>query len=537
MIRLMHMKKTLGKFRELITLQGGIMEQLIEQIADVQMLNQLWLTLLLLIPIVLIARTVVAGTRYSPILIIVIFGLSLGLALVQGNVGTPGLPEFPIVRLMSRVTITALIASFFVGGQELKKILTKQKLEGDDIIVPSDEEIILGTKRTQLVFILRSFFILLGIEGVYRIIIGAAAGDQLVNFYPIVAYIGIAGSIILIDYKATINNKSQYIRKGLYEIIVILLILVISATIARGVKPVIALPQIFFAMIMSASLGAILSEWRFGPTLRSLLFAGIPVVLAANFIVGGSQIIAAFGLTEMKAVMAYGLLGQVFWMFGGLTLLILFGAANHVRNLAPGMAGSLSHSGLTGACTAGDLGVDAALRAPIMINIPFFGHIFVFSILAASAAGGALLVGWVLPLIAFGIGLTIVSLKTLRGAKGQEVLEVKGLMQFSFGFQLVAVFGSFLMLHMGGMPINDAAMATSSAISHFGLFAAIQGGMFGAQAAVMIPFIFAMPFLIHPFVFGMFGKAVENNGEMPVKIVYTLASIGVIGVFYALFFA
>ncbi|WP_207653591.1 hypothetical protein [Clostridium peptidivorans] len=97
------------------------MEQLVEQIVHVQMLDQLWLTLLLLIPIVLIARTVVAGTKYSPILIIVIFGLGMGLSLVNGNIATPGLDEFPIVNLMSKVTITALIASFFVGGQELKK--------------------------------------------------------------------------------------------------------------------------------------------------------------------------------------------------------------------------------------------------------------------------------------------------------------------------------------------------------------------------------------------------------------------------------
>ncbi|KGK89950.1 hypothetical protein [Clostridium sp. HMP27] len=513
------------------------MEQLVEQISHVQMLDQLWLTLLLLIPIVLIARTVVAGTKYSPILIIVIFGLGMGLALVKGNIATPGLGEFPIVNLMSKVTITALIASFFVGGQELKKILSHEKLESEDMFVPSDEEVILGTRRTELVFILRSFFILLGIEGVYRLIIGSSAGDPLKGFYPIIAYIGIAGSIILIDYKATVKDKSEYIRKGLYELVVILIILIISATIAGWIKPIIALPQIFFAMIMSAGLGAILSNWKFGPTLRSLLFAGIPVVLAANFIVGGSQILEALKLTEMRAVLTYGLSGQLFWMFGGLSILILFGKANHVRNLAPGMAGALSHSGLTGACTAGDLGPDAASRAPIMINIPFFGHVFVFSILAASAERGSLLVGWVVPLVIIGLGLTVISLKTLRNANGEEAIEVKGLMQFSFGLQVVAVFSSFLMLSLSGMPISDASMAASSALSHFGLFAAVQGGMFGAQAAAMIPFIFAMPFLVHPFVFGMFGKSVENDGVMPAKIVYTLAAIGVVGVTYALIFS
>ncbi|MDP2367114.1 hypothetical protein [Rhodoferax sp.] len=52
-------------------------------------LNQFWLTLLLLIPVVLVARAVVAGSRYSPILIIVVFGLSLGALLVATRAGAP----------------------------------------------------------------------------------------------------------------------------------------------------------------------------------------------------------------------------------------------------------------------------------------------------------------------------------------------------------------------------------------------------------------------------------------------------------------
>lgn len=513
------------------------MDQVLEQIVNVQILNQLLLTLLLILPIVFISRTVVAGTRYSPILIIVIFGLGMGLALVKGNVATIGIPEFPVVMLLSKVTITALTASFFVGGQELRRILTRQPLVGDDMVVPSDEEIMLGTKRTQFVFIVRAFFILMGIEGIKRLLLGVSAEDQLAKFYPIISYMGIAGAIILIDHKATVKNKPLYIRKGVLEIVAIIAILFVSSMIEQWIKPLIALPQIFFAMIISASLGALLSNWKFGPTLRSLLFAGIPVVLAANFIVGGSQILEAIKLTEMRSVMAFGLFGQLFWMFGGLTLLILFGKANHVRNLAPGMAGSLSHSGLTGACTAGDLGPEAAYRAPIMINIPFFGHIFVFSILAASASRGELYAGWVGLLVLAGLGITMLSLRTLRKSNGSESMEIKGLMQFSFGFQVTAVFGSFLMLWLSGMQINDSAMATSSSISHFGLFAALQGGMFGAQASSLIPLIFAMPFLIHPFVFGTFGKAVSADGKMPVKVVYTLAGIGVLGVLYALIFA
>ncbi len=314
----------------------------------------------------------------------------------------------------------------------------------------------------------------------------------------------------------------------------ILLILIGSFFIAQAIKPFIGLPQIFFAMILSATLGMLIPNWKFGPTIRALLFAGIPVVLAANFLIGGSRILEAFKLEGMTAVMSYGFFGQVFWMFGGIALLIFFGKANNVRNIAPGMAGALSHSGLTGACTAGDLGKGAATRAPIMINVPFFGHVFVFSILAASASRDALMVPWVLLIIVIGIILTAISLRTLSGAKGDDATEVKGLMQFAFGWQLTAVFGGFLILSLSGMPLGYAAMANSSALSHFGLFAAIQGGMFGQNASELIAFIFAMPFLVHPLVFGMFGKAVSNKGVMPSKVVYPLFVIGLIGVLYSL---
>ena len=79
-------------------------------------------------------------------------------------------------------------------------------------------------------------------------------------------------------------------------------------------------------------------------------------------------------------------------------------------------------------------------------------------------------------------------------------------------------------------------MAKSSAISHFGLFAATQGGMFGTEEATMIPFIFAMPFLIHPFVFYMFGKAMEREGKMPKIPVYVLAALGLLGIIFSLIF-
>lgn len=499
-------------------------------------LNQIWLTFLLVITMVLVSRTFVAGTRYSPILIIVVFGLIMGYVLVSTGMGTPGLGEFPILDFTSKVTITALSASFFVGGQEIRKIFTNQKIDKEDIVVPSSDEIFLGTTFTQFMFLIRAFFILIGIESMKRVIIGYHNGEPLDNFYPLIGYLGLVGSIILIDYRAKIKNKSVYIRKGIIETAAILVVLIIAWNISKWIRPHIALPEIFFAMILSVTLGMIFSRWKFGPTIRSLLFAGIPVVLAANFMVGGSRIAESFALTGMNAVLSFGFFGQLLWMFGGLAILILLGKANHIRNLAPGMAGSLSHSGLTGACTAGDLGNEAQVRAPIMINIPFIGHIFVFSILAASTAVDKLLLPYTLIIVGIGLALTYLALNILRKANGKESKEIRGLMIFSLGWQLVAVFGGLLILNMGGMNLNDSVMANASAISHFGLFAAIQEGMFGEQAAGLIAFVFAMPFLVHPLVFGIFGKTAENNGIMPTKIVYILATIGVLGVSYALLF-
>ena len=503
--------------------------------AELELLNHFWLTLLLLLPVILISRAVVAGTKYSPILIIVIFGLTLGLVLKISGIGTPGLSEFPIVGLASGVTVTALIVAFFVGGQKLRNTFFTPKLPSKDDVILNDNEVVLGTKGSQLVFIVRAFFILLGIEGLKRIILGQTEGD-LGSFYPLIAFLGISGSIVLIDSKAIIDNKRKYLGRGFVEIIMILLILILSYYISVWIKDLIALPQIFFAMLISSGLGMYLSNWRSGPTMRSLLFAGIPMVLAAVFIIGGSRLLDAFKLKGMLQVMAFGFFGQLFWMFVGVALLVFFGKSNKVGILAPGMAGSLSHSGLTGACTAGDLGEKARERAPVMINVPFLGHLFVFTILAASSTRGKL---YVIPgaiVVLIGVALTYWSLKTLKSAANDDNKEIKGLMLFSLGWQLVAVFGGFIMLHYAGLSLEYAAMANSSAISHFGLFASIQGGMFGSESAALISFVFAMPFLIHPVVFAMFGKAMSHDGEMPKVVVAALAILGIIGVAFTLIF-
>ena len=496
--------------------------------ADLTILNHFILTLLILLPIVLISRAVVAGTKYSPILIIVIFGLTLGLILEITGIAEPGLAAFPMVGFTSGVTITALIVTFFVGGQKLRNTFFKPKLPKEDDVILNDQEVILGTKGTQLIFIVRSYFILVGIEALKRIILGSSS--DLSTYYPLIAFFGIAGALIFIDSKAKISNKHQYLLRGVTEIVGILLVLVVSFYLSQLVKDVIALPQIFFAMVLSSSLGMYFSNWRGGPTFKALLFGGIPLVLAAVFLVGGSRLLEAFTLDGMLQVMAFGFFGQVFWMFVGMALLVFLGKQTSIDMVAPGMAGSLSHSGLTGACTAGDLGETAKELAPIMINVPFLGHLFVFTILAASATRGSLLLVPSFLVVLVGAVITYFALKALKEANNERAKQTKGLMLFSLGWQLVAVFGGFIMLDLAGASLAYQAMGNSSAISHFGLFASIQGGMFGEEAAGLISFIFAMPFLIHPVVFGIFGHAMEKNGEMPKKAIILLACIGVIGV-------
>lgn len=509
------------------------MEDILQQISQIQAFNQFGLTLFLLVPLVLIARTVVAGTRYSAILLVVIFGLAMGYILVVTGASVPGLPGFQMVGIISKTTIIPLIASFFVGGQELRKVFQKIKIDQKDSVIPSTEEVCVGTTRTQFVYIIRTFFLLVGIGAAYNILVGSVSGE-LAKFYPIYAYIGIVCAIILINYKAASKSPSRYVKKGMLEMATIIFVLWLSFHIASWIHSVIALPQIFFAMLITCTMGAVFYKWSFGPTIKSLLFAGLPIVLAANFLIGGSRMAEAFGISGMNSVLAFGFFGQIVWMFGGIALLILFAKTANVRNLAPGLAGGLSHAGLTGACTAGDFGKTAAARAPIMINVPFTAHIFVFSILAVSASAGHLMLIPALIVLALGVALTCWSLKTLKKANGDDNKEIRGLMKFSLGWQLTAIFGGFVVLSIFGMSLNNVAVAVTSSLSHFGLFAATQGGMFGAEVADLLPFIFAMPFLVHPFVFFLFGKAMANDGEMPKIPVLILTGIGILGIILAI---
>lgn len=505
------------------------MEAILDELAHLRFLNQFWLALFFLVPMVLVARATVAGTKYSPILIIVVFGLAMGFTLNATGVTGPGLPSFPMLGLLSRTTIVALVVAFFVGGQQLRKIFGKVKAEPDTSVTYASDEVVLGTGRTQFVFIVRAFFVLLGIDAIMKLLLNNPNPDDvLTRYYPFIAYFGMAVSLIFVDNKAQIDNRHRYLRKGLLEAAMIIVVLLAAFGLAQFAKQWVALPQIFFAMVIASALGWYCHAWVHGPTMRCLLSAGIPIILAANFLIGGSLIQQTFTIPGVRAVLVYGFFGQIFWMFSAIALLMVIGRTSHVRNLAPGMAGALSHAGLTGACTAGDLGEEAANRAPIMINVPFMGHIFVFSILAMSMQAGGLLIAPALAIALVGVVITVFALRMLRSAQGEQQKEVKGLMLFALGWQLTAIFGGFILLAKMALPY--AAMAKSAALSHFGLFAAIQSEMFGVEAAGLITFVFAMPFLVHPFVFFLFGRAMENHGEMPKIPVYLLAVIGLLGV-------
>lgn len=251
-------------------------------IDTIAFLDQFWLTLLMLVPIVMVARAVVAGSRYSAILIIVVFGLTLGALLVATGAGTAGLPDLYLMNMLSRATIVALTASFFVGGQELRRLFGGVTVPLDTSVVLNDKEVVLGTGRTQFVFIVRSFFVLLGVDATVRVLLGSGGGQQ--EILPLLAYLGLVFAVILIDPGAQIANKRRYITKGTVELVVLIVVLAGAAFVADGVRETVAFPPIFFAMLIAVALGWVCPRWTHGPAVRALLFGGIPVVLAANTI-------------------------------------------------------------------------------------------------------------------------------------------------------------------------------------------------------------------------------------------------------------
>jgi hypothetical protein len=70
------------------------------------------------------------------------------------------------------------------------------------------EEVTLGTGRTHLVFILRAFFCLLGMEGLVRLLVGFDPGDHLPRYYPMIAYMGLVVATVFVDNRARSRTGS-----------------------------------------------------------------------------------------------------------------------------------------------------------------------------------------------------------------------------------------------------------------------------------------------------------------------------------------
>jgi hypothetical protein len=180
-----------------------------EELSHISALNHYFLTMVVLITMVLISRTVVAGTKYSSILVIVIFGLTMGALLVKNGMATHGLSEFPAIVLVSQTTIIALIATFFVGGQEIRRILSNQEMGDEIFMTPSKEEVVLGTSSTQLFFIIRAFFILIGIETAHGLLSGRSFNFALGGSYLLFAYVSLVLTVIFIDSRAILADLTD----------------------------------------------------------------------------------------------------------------------------------------------------------------------------------------------------------------------------------------------------------------------------------------------------------------------------------------
>ena len=138
-------------------------------------------------------------------------------------------------------------------------------------------------------------------------------------------------------------------------------------------------------------------------------------------------------------------------------------------------------------------------------------------------------------MLVIGFALLVIGLQNIRKPNKDDRMEMKSLLQFGFGWQIIAIFGGLILLSISQMAFDYSVMAKASAISHFGLFAGVQEGMFGAEVAGLITFTFSMTFLVHPFVFFLFGKAMENDEKMPKLPVLILAVIGAVGILASIF--
>jgi hypothetical protein len=90
-------------------------------------------------------------------------------------------------QALAQATVVALTASFFVGGQELRRLFGGCAVGADDSVTYATDEVVFGTGRTQLVFIARAFFLLIGIEALVRVLLGTVHDTALGRRYPVIA--------------------------------------------------------------------------------------------------------------------------------------------------------------------------------------------------------------------------------------------------------------------------------------------------------------------------------------------------------------
>ena len=499
-----------------------------------QFLFSLVLTLLLL----LVSRAVVAQTRYSSVIIVIVFALGMGVVLTRSGLTTAGIPELPLLNLLSRSTLIALIPIFFIGGQELRKIFGDIPYIKDEINTPSKIEVFYGTTTSQLTLLTRSFFLLIGIAGIKGLLLGYPANDPLARFYPLIGYISLISSLVIIDSKAIVQCRRQYVQRGIVEIFLILAIMIVANSLSVWQGNTISLPEILFIVMISTMLGGTMYSWQSGATFRALFYGGLPVALTASFIIGGSWMEGAFvSFDEIDrsfiGILTYGFFGQLFWIFGGMSLLIYIGHNRHIRNIVAGLSGALSHIGLLAAATAHEMGSIARTRAPIMTIITIFSYLLVTIVDRISLGSPHRIIIASILVILFGILITARSLWILKQSEDLETDEVRAIMLFSFGWQVIAIFSGILLLQIIEIKADFGTLAYSPSLSHIGLFAIFQEGMIHNMAGNITPFVYAMPFLAHPILFWVLGHAMNNRESLSTvasRITLTLACLGLTGI-------
>lgn len=489
----------------------------------------------LLFLLILIARAVVARTDYSSVLILIVFGLAMGIVLTRSGITTPGIPELPLIDLINRSSVIALVVIFFNGGRELRKIFGDVPLPREEILAPSHREVFYGTNSSHLTLLIRSFFLLIGISGISRLLLGMSPDDPLQHYYPLMGYVSLIIALVLIDTKAIVQSRRHYIQRGIIEIFLLLGILIAANSLTLWQGNTIELPEILFIIILSSALGASMYNWQLGATFNALLFGGLPLVLTANFIVGGSLLedsISKAGEfdTSFIAALLYGFVGQLFWLFGGMSLIIWFGKNRYMRNLISGISGGLSHTGLLAASTAGEFGKMTAVRAAILSIISLFSYLFVTIIARLSMGRPIRIVVLTVLVILLGLAITAWSLKLLRRAENLESEEIRALMLFSFGWQMLALFGGVLIFQTFNIDASYGDTVQSANLSHLGLFAILQEGTTNGISGRLMPFIHAMPLLAYPILFWLFGNTINNQGKISTAAVRVISLLSVAGI-------